>query len=599
MAYALLSLPPHLLHAALTGTSAAATNSAFCLFGLLKKVPAPLHTAVLAAGVNAGVNAGMNAGALAVPLHFSRTLHLLSRTTVPAPALLRLDVAGAKHGLFKPTHPRLTDATAAILARALTAHPSLTSVHLASSQTHPKRTTPFSQWLTKLTACLAPSALSSLSTLHIQVIVQPSICCSVIRLLYHLPQLTSLAVDMQHEWHLQDLNLRTSMPSIPPSTAAARPAALSRLAKLSLNEDWPEIYDKRRPAGTMASCKRLRPKRPIPNAHVEVLVQLLQSIHAPAATSVSITACNAQLPPPQLLGALHQCSELRRLCIGVLPDGSICMCSSGGEDAPATVQPELHLPLTVQELELRGDTPVGPLAMAAALAQHLPAAADVTSLRLAPPDSEACACVSYDRYWCVRGTSDAWGQLTAALCHSSVLQSLALNVIPVGLETPATPPLAAALLRLSALTNLSLQSQHHLGRRASQDTAALRAADVIPALRQRQQLCSRRVHTHIDSPLQVLDACSVLGALTHLGVLCREVACDEVAGRLQRMQGVKGLDLLCSHFHDKADRDQFASHIPGVALTVQHLYDSDAWDSWPYDLSHSEESIHKSSSEDF
>eukprot|EP00892_Ulva_mutabilis_P002514 jgi/Ulvmu1/12263/UM086_0056.1 len=146
MLAALLQLPHHLLNAVLT----ACMTPEHPLTAVLGRLPLPLLPNLIAAATAAA------SGSLHLPDGDRNALHALLTATIPSPGLLAFTLSC----LSMPT------ATAAVLARALAAHPALTSLDLLRSASRARRTAPVCRAAHAAHVCRVPLAWSAAGPPH-------------------------------------------------------------------------------------------------------------------------------------------------------------------------------------------------------------------------------------------------------------------------------------------------------------------------------------------------------------------------------------------------------------------------------------------------
>ena len=206
----LLQLPSHLLSRVLT--DCLATHR---LDALLCALPATLHPSLVS------VCASQAAGAITLPHtlpHLDTVLSCLAITSCPPPGLISVDLPST---YCEGTE---SDMYAALLARALSAHPSLTSLGLHQV------VLPVS-YFRHLGLSLAHTALPNLVSLHLCSEVFPDGCVELARCLKHLSALTFLHAELCFEDCLPAASSLGAYVSI-----AASPARLVNLKQLVVGE---------------------------------------------------------------------------------------------------------------------------------------------------------------------------------------------------------------------------------------------------------------------------------------------------------------------------------------------------------------------------
>lgn len=204
----LLRLPPALMHRFLSSWL-----SIESLDELLMRLPPVLHHPLIAAA------------APSVPGHFTapaESLHtflsLLPYVHFPLPGLSAIKL---------PIRPTINCCTAAFLARAVSAHASLTSLLLDGGRPFPPAA------VGAFRCCLTPGALPALTAFSISTSVHPNGCAELALCLGRLTSLQQLTVCLVHDApRSADLN-----PSLNAYVrAVASPAQLPRLSCLKLKE---------------------------------------------------------------------------------------------------------------------------------------------------------------------------------------------------------------------------------------------------------------------------------------------------------------------------------------------------------------------------
>eukprot|EP00892_Ulva_mutabilis_P005623 jgi/Ulvmu1/3432/UM016_0051.1 len=472
MTYSLLSLPHHLLNDVLLTTMKSVDSP--CL--LIPRLPFPLHSAILTTAIERDQQ-------LLVPTAHTRSFEVLATTALRPPGLVKLLISGS---MFNGADHATPKSAAALLARALAAHPSITQLRFANSLPP--------QWLTELTACLAPATLPSLSTLEISVQALFGGSAAIARCLKCLPSLRTLSVNMQldidHEEQPQSLStLRRS---------AACPAALTCLTELYLRV----VRSGRRKIRTADAA----------------LLQLLPLLHAPALTRLALVTSAGRVSADRLCFAIHRFTALQVLHV------------NADISWPHVVRPqsprEEKLPPMLKSLEVCSVDAAAPLATAVTLVEM--GATHVTQLSLRRPH-EAFRAAAADGQQ--RSPMDHVVQcLALSLTRLPGLLTLRLEVLRPGMDLPSMARLAKGLSHLTALTELSLQSDHDAWgdrRVQAQGGPVLVEALLGHGLRQLQSLqrlrvCSALASELVDQPSHLLLTCAALRALTHLAFLVGE-----------------------------------------------------------------------------
>lgn len=496
MVYSLLRLPPRLQQPVLTTASSGAGS----LWKLIDKCPTSLHSAILSATIKDNK--------LTVPAHHFSILDIVATTVFPFPGLLQLTVAGPPingTGHFQTS--------AALLSRAVDAHPSLTTLFF-NKFLHP-------QWLIKFSSCLQPSALTRLCDLRINIRAHPCGCDALVRCLRSCSHIHTLHVDIQ----LNSIK-GEQLPTLGMlRRSAASPVYLRRLTVLRL-----AIYcTTRTPKNRSDSFRAF--------AADITLLQLLPFLNAPALTSLALATDGADVFMLPLRLALGNLTTMQHLCI----DAAVLQgCTEDGDPAP-------QLPQTINTLEIRSGEAAAPLTTAAVLAATAPASLKRLRLTRSPRNSD---------HWPDRPdqASEHCGNIKLALhlfakvvVRFTLLQSLSLDVLAVGMGSDGSIGVAAVLSKLPQLMALSLQSERDLA--GWESAPVLFCSPIIPVLSQLQGLQRLRLCCTTDAPLfdscmQFLHACSVLCSLSRLEVLCMDVDTAELA---RLVPGLPRLETLCLH----------------------------------------------------
>lgn len=521
MTYSLLSLPPHLLHPVLS----AANGQGNGLWDLIDAFPAQLHSAVLTACTEDKT--------LSVPAKHARTLELLPSIVFPPPGLLRLHVAG-----HTPRQGGLpSQASAAILARALIAQPSLTQL-LFTTLLEPK-------WLSRLSACLSATALPSLASLGLVINAPPhgspagcpGAAAAVVRSLKCFPSLRSLQVGIQR--HSPRTEQHPALSTLLHS--AACPAALSSLEYLNLTEGCEDDENDADSDDDEPNDAALH--------KASLMLHLLPLLHAPALTSLELTTAAARLPMHQLCFALRHLTTLRRLFV----NAQTCRIFSCEGQLPP------QLPPSVQVLEVASESPNGLFITGAALVSASPTA--LTRLSLARPPRrtaiEPDPVLPPPAEWMLQC-------LTLALRPACTLRSLSMNGLCSAIGPPGSTLLCGALARLTGLTHLSLQCEYEVD--DSWESSVLRGPIITPGLLQLQdlqclRLCDKPHLRLFDDVISVLEACSALQKLSRVLVLCKHEVDDRISAVMKKLQGLRRLSMISDLIPS-----QLGEQLPGVSV---------------------------------
>ena len=202
---ALLTLAPHLLHRCL----AACVPLWRSVADLVQALPVTLHQPLMAAAAAAAD------GAINVPHDLPGLyLTLLATTEIPPPGLQTMEICAPGRTHNKRTC--MTPVQAALLARTLAAHSSLTNVNFLEVPMKPPV-------LERFAACLPRGALPRLAELQIRTDEHPGGCAAVSSCLKRLPSLSRLHI-----------RIKQNSTNGGPSLASFRCAAASRVSLPSL-----------------------------------------------------------------------------------------------------------------------------------------------------------------------------------------------------------------------------------------------------------------------------------------------------------------------------------------------------------------------------
>lgn len=422
----LLCLPPHLLHRVLSSCLADTD-----LVKLLSIFPAALHPAL--------VSSAASTGAIAIPSEqklWEIVLPQLAVTPAPPPGLLSLSLGRTS------TYPRDFDAetSGALLAHALSAHPSLTTLDLRALMLSPA-------FLRHLARGLVPGALPSVGALHLCTQVHPDGCAELGGTLKHLPALACMHVDFYF--------------NTPPAGAAAgdlaryvhagaTPARLPQLADVTVKE---LCHYEQRAVQPESSSSALR---------------LFSLVAAPNLTSLTFESHATTGTPARLRASLRHLSSLQELSINT--DMHECGEAAGASwTGPAAADADVTLP-ALRKLHIASACLVAPVAMAAAFAACAPATLTYMRLRHVSVAGRTftgrCAANNAHRRE-LRGTNGegvkaAWEQLIPALGACSHLQELELGPLCSSYKEVDNEGfderLAASLRGLRLLTRLRLHA---------------------------------------------------------------------------------------------------------------------------------------------
>lgn len=527
MLCSLLHLPAQLLKRVL-----GACVSAKGLDDLLAAFPLPLHPFIIAAAASSG--------SLQLPKHAVDTfLTLLAATPIPPPSLLSLRAADASLPAAYPT------ATAALLARALAAHPSLTTLKLDGLRLKPS-------WIRELSTSLSTTALPNLAELCISTDVHPCGCAELGSCLKNLPALTSLDVRLRF-----NKVPATSAPTLATYIrSASSPAQLSRLHRLMFVELHDDEDLSSQPQS--ASCVHL----------------LLPLFRAPALTYMRFASDAAVVSYPALLRALRHFTSLQLLYV----DAELREDAVAGAPSP---QPLTGALAALQKIDIKSGCAVAPLTLAAAAAGQ--AGGALTSLSLQHLH------IGRGRY-AAKYTSPqlkaAWGALLPALSRCGGLRQLDLdNLCGVpgasneGAAADAAAPgwteaLATALSPLTALTRLALQGVcEHCSPRTQTVLRVLRGEVFGGALRALTALQSLYIrsgtgHLEFEGPDAVLGALPDLTRLTSLGLCFHGVQLAAVADVVPKLRALEEMELRSDMFGQagEEDLDTFATRFPEITV---------------------------------
>eukprot|EP00892_Ulva_mutabilis_P005637 jgi/Ulvmu1/3445/UM016_0064.1 len=481
----LLSLPDHLLQAIL---SKCVLQEHVSL--LITHLPPALHPALIAAAASSGI--------LEIPVEdLELVLLTLPATAFPAPGLLSVRTPDTDY----PT------ATAALLARSLSAHPSLTSLDISSAIFKPASLHAFS-------ACMATRPLPGLR--HLELSVHPGGCAALANCLRRLPALTELNAHM-----LFNNDASTQQPGPNPYLQfVSSPARLHSVQRLTFDEDARESVTK------YADREADDPSS---------LFLLLPLVKLPSLSYLSFESSGCDIPCGSLTSTLCNITALQEVHLHIQP---------GINDKPL-VQPQFHGKLPhLQRLRALHSYPAEALRAASLIA--LLVIESLTSLSVAgihPDTPEAGESRDHVR----------------ALARCTALQHLELETL--GEEQEIDPPqvgpdgstqhsmperkcsaaLSSALQQLTGLKTLRLQSMVRSQPRAA--GCVLCAANVaagLLALSGLEELHLGRVkwwssRLSVTQPQVLLDACATLPRLRVLALGLEGMRWEGVVAELPRL----------------------------------------------------------------
>lgn len=535
MLCSLLHLPPQLLKRVLSAAVAAKG-----LDDLLGTFPLPLHPSIIAAAAASG--------SLQLPkLAVDTFLMLLASTPIPPPHLLSLRAPDASFPAAYPT------ATAALLARALVAHPSLTTLKLDGLRLRPA-------WIRELSTSLSATTLPALAELCISTDVHPGGCAELGAALKNLPALTSLDVRLRFN--------KTPAAAAPTLAtyirSAACPAQLTCLQRLM----FVELHDDDDLSSQAQSASSVH--------------HLLPLFRAPALSYLRFASDAATISYPALLRALRHFSSLQLLYVDaeLREAGDAAAAGAAAAAQPPPLAAAACTLEALQKIDIKSGCAIAPVTLAAAAAAQ--AGGALTSLSLQHLH------VGRGRY-AAKHTSQqlraAWGGLLPVLGRCAGLRQLELDNlcgVPGGDVSPSaaaaapgwSEALAAALTPLTALTRLALQGVcEHCSPRLQTVLRVLRGEVIGAALRELTSLASLYIrsgtgHLEFEEPEHVLGALPALTRLTSLGLCFHGVQLAQVAEVVPRLQGLAEMELRSDMFGQagEEDLDTFATRFPDVTV---------------------------------
>lgn len=502
----LLDLPSPLLHRVLS--ACIKTQS---LTRVLTAFPPPLHLSTLISSADNGH----------VDIHHHPShllLMLLSSDLFPPPGLRSLRIGEPRHRAVIPT------SSAVLIARAVAAHPSLTSLSIRGTLT--------AAALRKFHACLVPAAPTNLTSISLRDITINGGPPAAAHTLAAFTSLTHVEIYFNSDTSLS--------PSLRPyARRVFSPTLLPCLHTLKLIE--PGLPGS-------ALCQTSEEGSCIP--------LFLPLIRAPSITCMTVNRLLTSLSIPALQSALSHYTSLQQLNIVA-------------DFADPTVQPAQHS--TQHEPKCLPRAHHGPHAPHAANAQHAQHAQhDRQSTATLPSLQRLCVKSACPRcYWttaaaaaslatgsltrltagvitarsggssgsgvqrCVRADAhgrDAWRDALRAIGACTKLEHLELTNLgtadSAGSVHEYTGMLAAVLAPLSRLTEISLVAMSRAG--ATEPCCELRAGPLMASLQQLPHLKALRLgggggQMEFDDAAAVVAGCAALTQLTTVSVCCAVV----------------------------------------------------------------------------
>ena len=492
-----LRLPEHLLHRIM---SACLRDTD--LIRLLYQLPAHLHVAAVPGALKDG-------GVLRFPFEAdSHTLAALPWASFPAPGLQAVrmyvcDFAGTPA------------AAGGLLARALAAHPSLTSIECDDIEAVISP-----QWLHSFASCLRPGALPHLVDLNLRVDAHPGGYVALASCLRLLPALTSLQATFDH--------LEPPDSAVVPRSAYARlagaPASLPELRQLKVYEDSSVSDDDF--AKQSSNC----------------LHSFLSLLSAPKLHAMRLEFSPSRVSAAAVLNAVtwSRFPGLKTLHIEAAVDvPDVDGLVPGGCAAP----PDLP-PLT--ELSMTGPCSASMLACAAAVCSAT--AASLTSLHLDAPRPASGRCTFAGRC----GTAEVrqvwepfWHQI-GRCSQLAVLHVYGLFGMAAGPRVSVSGVLAAALRqrpqqhRLSMFAVCPPDSYSQIRLSGSILGGALATLTRLTALTISECGCG----IEFDEVQPLLDACTQLRSVEQLDLCCPGVTVSSLAAAVPKMPALKSVSLV-------------------------------------------------------
>lgn len=499
MLTSLLSLPRNLLNGVLTTCLCASP-----LPVLLDSFPLPLRPALISAAATTGT--------LTIPSRApANFLCLLGSVTPPTPGLHTLTVADDPAARYPMS-------TAVLLARALTSHSTLTSLHLDGTFLLPC-------WLRRLNALLPRGTLPHLADLRISTPLRGISALSAT--LRRLPSITHLAVAISLP------NSASSPPSLPLShlcDAAVSPASLPNLRTLTYSE-----------------ASHSAQHEVVPTHGSSAVHLLLPLLSAPALTQLNFTTTAASVSHRAFLAALRRFVALEQVCA----DSEALDSTHPLAEAPDG--PEAGVLCALREVHITSACTAAALQTAA----HLCAEARGTL---------ACCCMQHVRANASRHDphveremlSESWGSMLRVLRRCGALDCLELRMLgwPRAIEGEVCSELNRTLARLPSLTHLVLQAKQagceagvpHARRGSGWRSAWMNGKDLgaaVAALTALQVLtvCSGRGRLEVGDTGGLLRGCTQMPRLRFLGLCFHGVDAAEVAQAVPRLNRVTGIEL--------------------------------------------------------
>lgn len=561
MICALLRLPPHLLHRVFC---TCLFKKPICAF--LTDIPAMLHPVA--------VSAAASSGSLTLDPRYNAAITILTHLpycVLSNPGLQHLSVVPFSQDEFADAPPEHTDhtllrhtpATASIIARAVSAHPSLTRFSVSGSRFEP-------QWLRAFSDCLAPGALPNLVCLSLCVDAHPGGCAALGTVLTLLPSVTQLTVTITINQSPEEASAALSLSAYTP--LASTPANLPRLQKLT----WIE-------RSAVDDDLYSYPRRFGHDRRVSCADTFLPLLNAPALTRLGFTMCTARFSLDQLLShatqaafpALAEVEFKAALWADDLVRATTVAVAIGGSPSP----PPPLTTITVDSL-----CAVSAVNIAAGIAELSPACLTSLTVSVSEDGSDF-----YDSDCTDADDSAGWCRLFAALSRCTHLQALhlrCLDGIPREQSEDYSGGLSTVLMQLRQLTCLELRAAKEYfsamfrptegvvwldGRTVGRGIAALTALESL-------WISHGEGTMQLGSGQYVLDACTGLRHLTQLGLCCHGAGLEQITEAIPKLPSLRHLILPKATYSGAGDGGsaRFASQLGNVVVElVEQIPDDD------------------------
>lgn len=496
MLYELLRLPPYLLCRVLCEILRTHTLS-----DLLREYPTTLHPSLLSAAASKGdLELDHDVAGDALPL--------LPGTVVPDPGLSGIQLHstlpdGSRNGS--------ANVTGALLARAVAAHPSLTTLSLGRIALDPG-------WLRSFSACLPHGALPHLVDLTLS--INRGGCADLATSLALLPALTSLNVTLNAPVTLAH-PAAMSLSSF--TRLAAAPASLPQLQRLTVWEGCEKYNTGARPAKFLG----LRHSIDATCAH-----SFLSVLTTPALQRLHLELQTPRVPLPTLLSNLLRFTALEELHISAasrLADIETAVFGAATFELPVLAT------LTVESVCVASAATV-----AAAFAEL--ATTTLTSLDVVATDLADGAVFPYKDRCTGAVIADAWQGCFCVIGRCNTLQRLqlrCLSAVEAGDQRADFDRcLASGIAQSTALTHLRLRPAQ--GPVPLLDGSSI--GDAISKATALQRISFDGDSNLTVSPLQpVLDACMQLKRLSQIDLFCDGVSHEDVTNLLTGMPDLRFL----------------------------------------------------------